>query len=138
MSEFTKVNLLEDVDDMAGARGLEGIEARFAARDLELRKSGLSHQRLVPGGRVPWGHRHQVQEEIHLVLSGSGTAKLGEEEIELAPLDALRVAPELPRNFEAGPDGLEFVAFGAPRSPDDDPGAESEIMPGWWGDEDAA
>jgi len=71
-----------------------------------------------------------------VILSGGGIAKLGNEEIEVAPLDALRVAPELARNFEAGPDGLDLLAFGSPRDPDPDAEADAEMLPGWWGDED--
>jgi gentisate 1,2-dioxygenase len=134
MSEFTKVHLTEDVDDMAGANGVEGLAAHFATAALELQRSGLSYQRIEPGQRQPWGHRHKQQEEIYVVVAGSGVAKVGDEELELSRLDAIRVAPELARNFEAGPDGMELVAFGAPRSADDDAGSDSEMLPGWWGD----
>ena len=54
----------------------------------------------------------------------------------MPPLDAIRVAPELARNFQAGPDGLDLLAFGAPRPPDQQPGGDAEMLPGWWGDED--
>jgi hypothetical protein len=33
--------------------------------------------------------------------------------IEVGPRDAIRVAPRVARAFEAGPDGLEFLATGA-------------------------
>lgn len=135
-ADFTKANLREDVPDLAAGAGVEGLAAHFAAGPLELEKSGLSYQRIEPGKRQPWGHRHTEQEEIYVVLSGGGTAKLGSEEVEVGPLDAIRVAPELARNFEAGPDGLELLAFGAPRAPGQEPGGDSELLPGWWGDED--
>lgn len=135
-ADYTRVNLRDDVPDMAGQSGVDGIAAHFAAGPLALQKSGLSYQRIGPGKRQPWGHRHKEQEEIYVVLAGSGTAKLGDEEIEVAPLDAIRVAPQLARNFEAGPDGLDLLAFGAPRPPDQQPGGDSELLPGWWGDED--
>lgn len=133
---YTKANLRDDVPDMAGQAGVEGLAAHFAAGPLDLQRSGLSYQRIEPGRRQPWGHRHSEQEEIYVVLAGGGRAKLGAEEVELAPLDAIRVAPELARNFEAGPDGLELLAFGAPRAPDQEPGGDAEMLPGWWGDED--
>ena len=133
---FTKKNLKDDIDDIAGANGVEGMAAHFAAGELDLRESGLSYQRIEPGKRQPWGHRHKKQEEIYVILSGSGIAKLGNDEIEVGPLDAIRVAPALARNFEAGPDGLDLLAFGAPRSPDQQPGGDTELLPGWWGDED--
>jgi mannose-6-phosphate isomerase-like protein (cupin superfamily) len=137
MSDFTKVHLTEDVEDVAGANGIEGLAAHFATGPLELQRSGVSYQRIEPGKRQPWGHRHETQEEIYIVIGGNGTAKLGDDEVELSRLDALRVAPEVARNFEAGPDGLELLAFGAPRSSDEDAGSDSEMLPGWWGDDGA-
>ena len=134
--DFTKVNLRDEVPDMAGQSGVEGLAAHFAAGPLELQKSGLSYQRLEPGQRQPWGHRHKTQEEIYVVVAGAGKAKLGDEDIEVGELDAIRVAPELARNFEAGPDGLALLAFCAPRPTDQQPGGDAEMLPGWWGDED--
>ena len=119
----------------------EGIESLvrptdFAAGSLGLQRSGLSYQRIEPGERQPWGHRHREQEEIYVILAGAGTAKLGDAEVQVGPLDAIRVAPRLARNFEAGPDGLDLLAFGAPRSADQQPSGDAEMLPGWWGDED--
>ncbi len=120
---------LEDVDDMAAKSGLgEMGQARFAREDLDAQDTGLSHQRLNPGKRQSFGHRHQEAEEIYLVLSGSGRVKLDGEIVELKRLDAIRVAPETMRAFEAGPDGLEFVAFGPHHSGD------GEMVQGWWSD----
>ncbi len=133
---FTKKNLIEDIDDVAGANGVDGLAAHFAAQELGLQEAGLSYQRIEPGKRQPWGHRHRRQEEIYVILSGGGIAKLGDEEVAVKPLDAIRVAPELARNFEAGPDGLDLLAFGSPRDPSADAGADAEMLPGWWGDED--
>ncbi len=135
--DFTKLNLTGDVPDVAGANGIEVLEAHFAAEALGLQKTGISLQRIKPGQRQPWGHRHKVQEEIYVILSGSGTAKLGSEEVEVGPFDAIRVAPGLARNFEAGPDGLELIAFGAPREAGQNAASDSEMLPGWWGDEEA-
>ena len=41
MAEYTKVNLVEDVEDMAPGFGVEGIQARFARKNLELTKGGV-------------------------------------------------------------------------------------------------
>jgi hypothetical protein len=54
--------------------------------------------------------------------------KLDDEIFEIARLDAIRVAPGTMRAFEAGPDGLEFVAFG-PHCEGD-----GELVNGWWSD----
>ena len=37
-----------------------------------------------PGARMPWGHRHRVQEEAYIVVAGSGRAKLDDEVVELS------------------------------------------------------
>jgi hypothetical protein len=34
------------------------------------------------------------------------------------------------REFEAGPDGLELIAFGSPATGEND----AELVPGWWSD----
>ena len=135
--KYTKVNLADDVPDMAAGAGVEGMKAHFAAGALETEKTGLSLQRVEPNTRIPFGHHHEVQEEIYVVIAGSGTARLGDEEVEVGPLDAIRVAPELTRNFEAGPDGLDFLAFGGPRHSQEEAAADGKTIPGWWGDEDA-
>ncbi len=112
-SGYTLMNL-EDVEDMAPRFGYgEQGEARFATRPLGAHRTGLSHQRLRPGVRQAFGHRHHHAEEVFLVLAGSGRMKIDNEIRDVRPLDAIRVAPASARAFEAGPDGLEFVVFGA-------------------------
>jgi quinol monooxygenase YgiN/mannose-6-phosphate isomerase-like protein (cupin superfamily) len=109
---YTRLNL-EDVEDMAPRFGMgEQGEARFATRPLGARRTGLSHQRLRPGVRQAFGHRHHHAEEVFLVLAGSGRIKIDDEIEDVEPLDAIRVAPGSTRAFEAGPEGLEFVVFG--------------------------
>ena len=134
MSDFTRVHLL-DVEDLAPKFGLSAMgEARFAREALGCTKSGLSHQRIAPRARQPFGHRHTEEEEIYLVLSGSGRMRLDDQIIELAALDAVRVAPAVMRAFEAGPDGLEIVAFGSPGLG----GPDSEAVSDWWETEGGA
>jgi mannose-6-phosphate isomerase-like protein (cupin superfamily) len=120
---------LTEVKDSAPAFGLEGVgEARFAKDDLDGRDTGVSHHRVKPGKRQPFGHRHDKAEEIYVVLAGSGRMKLDDEIIEIQRLDAIRVAPKVTRAFEAGPGGIEVLAFG-PRHDGD-----GEVIQGWWSD----
>jgi mannose-6-phosphate isomerase-like protein (cupin superfamily) len=128
MPAYTLKNLRE-VEDAAPQFGLPpDLEARFASSDLELERSGLSYQRISPGFRVPFGHHHREEEEIYVVVEGSGRMKLGDEIVELRRWDALRVSPETPRAFEAGPEGATILAYGAP-GPNS---ADAEMLPGWW------
>ncbi len=67
------------------------------------------------------------------MLSGSGRVKLDDEIVELRAWDALRVAPGVMRAFEGGPEGVEFLAFGAP-SRSASPAADVDSVAGWWSD----
>ncbi|CAA9474245.1 MAG: hypothetical protein AVDCRST_MAG65-999 [uncultured Solirubrobacteraceae bacterium] len=108
------VRNLREIDDAAAGHGFGEIqEARFASKELEATRTGLSLQRIKPDRSSAFAHRHREAEEIYVVLSGSGHAHLDGETIELRPLDALRVAPAVVRSFAAGPDGLELLALGA-------------------------
>jgi len=128
MPDYTVKNLKE-LDDMAEQFGLgDGLEARFARDQLELRNFGLSYQKLAPGFRIPFGHHHAEQEEVYVVLSGSVRAKLEDEIVELRQWDAIRVPADVTRNLEAGPDGAEVLAIGAPQAKD------TEMLQGWWSD----
>jgi uncharacterized cupin superfamily protein len=131
MAGYTKVNLKQDVDDQAPNFGLEGsIEARMARVPLELENAGISYQRLAPNFRLPFGHKHKQQEEVYVVVNGSARAKLDDEVVDLEPWDALRVHKDTMRSFEAGPEGAEVLAIGAPNT---GPG-DADMVQGWWTD----
>lgn len=128
MADYTLKNL-QDVEDAAPGFGLSpDLEARFARDDLALENSGVSYQRLAPSYRMPFGHKHGEQEELYVVLSGGGRVKLDDEIVEIRQWDVVRVPNQTMRNFEAGPDGLELLAFGAPSMGNKD----VEQTPGWW------
>ena len=125
---FTKVNL-GAVEDSATACGPDtGFEARFATKPLDCAGTGLALERLGPGRRAPFAHRHDAAEEVYVVLRGSGRMKLDDEIVELGALDAIRVAPRVTRQFEAGPEGIEVLALGARHEKD------GEIIQDWWTD----
>ena len=131
MDSYTIVNLKE-VEDQAPRFGLSpSVESRFATVPLELEKSGISYQRLAPGIRQPFGHRHRLQEEVYVVVGGSARVKLDDEVLDLERWDAVRVPPQTVRQFEAGPEGVEILAFGAPNT-GPSLAADAEPLPGWW------
>src|SRR5437879_2381726 len=117
MAGYTKLNLKEDVEDQAPNFGLGGkIEARMARVPLELEHSGVSYQRMAPNFRLPFGHRHKQQEELYIVVSGSARMKLDDDVVDLRQWDAVRVRRDTMRGFEAGPEGVEIIAVGAPNT----------------------
>ena len=128
MSGHTRLNLL-DVPDVAPANGFEARwEARVAREDLDAERTGITHFRLRPGRRSPFMHRHKDAEEIYVILGGTGRVKLDAEIVDVGPLDAVRVAPEVARAFEAGPDGLEFIAVGPHHGSDGEPVQDSWVQ----------
>jgi len=99
---------------MAPRFGFEAVgEARFPREDLDAEATGLALHKLRPNMRQAFAHRHEQAEEIYVVLGGDGRMRLDEETIEVGPMDAIRVSPTVVRAFEAGPQGLEVLVFGA-------------------------
>jgi mannose-6-phosphate isomerase-like protein (cupin superfamily) len=122
---------LKRVENMAPKFGLSpGLESRFARVPLELENSGLSYFRIAPEFRAPFGHTHEEQEEIYLVVSGSARLKLDDEVVELSEWDAVRIPRGTMRALEGGPEGAEILAFGAPSNENRD----LEMVQDWWTD----
>ena len=128
MSGYTIRNL-KDVEDAAPKFGMSpALGARFAREELGLERSGVSYQRLAPNERVPFGHRHERQEELYVVVGGGGRIKLDDDIVELRRWDAVRIPPGTMRCVEGGAEGVELIAYGAPNTG----GGDVEMVPGWW------
>jgi quercetin dioxygenase-like cupin family protein len=131
---FTLRNLKQDTEDVGSKfDGAPDLEFRAATGPLELEQSALTYQRVPPSYRFPYGHTHATQEEVFVVVRGSGRMKLDDEIIELVEFDAVRVPPGTWRGYEAGPDGLEILVIGAPNlgsAPREDVRGERD----WWTD----
>jgi mannose-6-phosphate isomerase-like protein (cupin superfamily) len=131
VSGYTKLNLRDHVENSAEKFGMGDIlEAHFVRDELEATQFGLSLQRLKPNQRLPFGHSHLQQEEVYVIVGGSGRLKLDDDVVDVAQWDAVRISPEVTRGAEAGPEGLELVAFGAPATGLQD--AQQKM--GWWSD----
>jgi mannose-6-phosphate isomerase-like protein (cupin superfamily) len=129
MGDFTIENLRE-VENQAPNFGMpDDLQARFARTALDGETLGLSLFTLEPGFRMPFGHKHEDQEEVYVIIRGSARVKVEDEVVELGPLDAIRFDSDTMRAVEAGPAGLEYLAFGA----GDDP-SDAEMVPDWWTD----
>ncbi len=128
MSDYTIKNLKE-IEDAAPGFGLSpNLEARFGRKPLGCEQGGVGYERIAANFRVPFGHKHAHQEEVYVLVNGSGRMKLEDDIVDVQQWDAIRVAAGTTRNFEAGPDGAELVVFGAGDSGD------GETFPGWWSD----
>jgi mannose-6-phosphate isomerase-like protein (cupin superfamily) len=125
MSDWTKKNF-DDLPDVSPPDAQ--VQWRFAREALRSPELGVSRFTYEPGGRMPWAHRHRVQEEVYVVVAGSGRAKLDDEVVELSMWDVLRVAPAVVRSFEAGPDGLDVICIGG-RKPK---GGDTERFEDFW------
>jgi mannose-6-phosphate isomerase-like protein (cupin superfamily) len=129
MGNYTKQNLRE-VENQAPNFGMPAeLEARFARRALDGETLGLSLMKLAPNFRIPFGHKHEGQEEVYVVVRGSARIKVEDDIVELGEWDAIRFPKNTMRDVEAGPDGVEYIAFGA----GDDP-MDAEMVADWWSD----
>lgn len=126
---WSRVNL-RDVEDQAAKHGFgDRQEARFPRRELGAERTGVGHIIVKPGMRQPFAHRHGTVEEFYVVLSGSGVLKLDDEVVELSPRDVVRIGPGVAHGMQAGPDGLEVLAFGPLGDGD------AEMVDDLWGDD---
>jgi quercetin dioxygenase-like cupin family protein len=131
MADYTHINLKEDVDDQAPNFGLSPqLESRMARVPLEMENAGLSYIRIAPGFRIPFGHKHKNQEEVYVLVSGNARIKIEDEVREMKQWDAVRLHRDTVRGFEAGEQGAELLAIGAPNT---GPGV-AEVFQDWWSD----
>jgi mannose-6-phosphate isomerase-like protein (cupin superfamily) len=131
---FTLRNLKEDLEDIGSVFNAgPDLEFRAATKALELEKCGLTYQRVPAGQRFPYGHTHKTQEEVYVVVRGSGRMKVDDEVVELNTWDAVRVPPGMWRGYEAGPEGLEILVIGAPNL-GEDPREDVDGQRDWWAD----
>jgi uncharacterized cupin superfamily protein len=125
---YTRKNLRETADSAPQFGFSEVGEAHFPREELGAEDTGLAYHVLKPGRRQAFGHRHEQAEEVYVVLTGGGRARLDDEIVELSALDALRVDPPVARAFEAGPEGLSLLVFGPRRAGD------GELLHDFWKD----
>jgi quercetin dioxygenase-like cupin family protein len=126
VADYSVVNLLE-LEESVSTRRPE-IEGRFGRSSLGSEHVGVSHFRYAPNFHPTGGHRHREQEEVYVVLVGSGRIKIGDGVHDLRPWDTVRVAPGVVRAIEAGPDGIEFLAIGSDRPE----GGDGEQVADFW------
>jgi uncharacterized cupin superfamily protein len=84
-------------------------------KQLEASALGARMWRLEPG-KASTKHRHFTQEELYVLLEGTGRARVDEEVLTLAPLDALLVEPDRVRQLFNDTDADQlWLVVGAPQ-----------------------
>jgi quercetin dioxygenase-like cupin family protein len=103
-----------NVEDIEGAG--PGGAIRFVRRQLGVEAFGINWFEIAPGTE---GYEHDEtrsgQEEVSVVVSGSGIWRIDGEEVPVRAGSFIRFDPESTRCPVAGPDGLTFVSVGACR-----------------------
>ncbi|SRR5712692_4395403 len=103
-----------NVDEIESA-GPSGA-VRFVRRELGVEAFGINWFDLPPGGE---GHEHDEaesgQEEVNVVVRGSGVWRIEGEEVPVRVGSCLRFDPQTRRVPVAGPDGMTFLGIGARR-----------------------
>jgi uncharacterized cupin superfamily protein len=116
----TIVNL-EDVEqeEEPSPPGFEGTWRELGRAAGSLR-TGLNYVEVEPGNLGTPYHCHSAEEEIFIVLRGEGTLLLGEERIPVRNGHVVARPPgtRVAHAFEAGDDGLTYLAYGT-REPND-------------------
>ncbi len=80
----------------------------------------LAEATLPPGGATT-EHLHRTTEEVYLFTHGSGRMRLGEEERDVSPGDAVVIPPGVRHKvWNTGPDPLRLLCACAPAYSDED------------------
>lgn len=85
----------------------------FIGRELGLTGCEVSLNRLPAGKGMPFVHNHKKNEELYIVLRGSGTFFIDGEEFPIREGSLIRVAPEGERAWQAGAEDLYFICVQA-------------------------
>jgi quercetin dioxygenase-like cupin family protein len=102
------------VDDLEGAGPTGGV--KFVRRVLGVEAFGVNWFELPPNAEgVEHDESGTEQEEVNVVIAGSGRWRIDGEEVEVSRGTFLRFDPDTRRMPIAGPDGMTFVGIGARR-----------------------
>jgi quercetin dioxygenase-like cupin family protein len=102
------------VDDLEGAGPTGGV--KFVRRVLGVEAFGVNWFELPPNAEgVEHDESRTEQEEVNVVIAGSGRWRIDGEEVEVSRGTFLRFDPDTTRMPIAGPDGMTFVGIGARR-----------------------
>ena len=92
-----------------------GVDNTDLGKQLEVKNLGARLWRLRPG-QASTRHRHRTQEELYVLLEGTGRMRVADDLLTLSPLDAVLVEPDTVRQVFNDTDGEAlWLVAGAPR-----------------------
>jgi uncharacterized cupin superfamily protein len=111
---------LDEVPVSERQRGPVNRAVRDLGRMAGSERTGLRHVRIAPGGLSSLPHCHSAEEELFVVLSGAGLARLGDDHVPVRAGSVVGRPPAtgIPHTFLGGEHGLELLAWGH-RRPED-------------------
>ncbi len=120
MERVTISEVDNDLDSATVKRSLTGA--------LDLSDVAINYYELAPGDSFAYGyHRHDHQEEVFVLLSGTATFETEAGEVTVAAGDAIRFPPgEFQRGWNDGQERVTALALGAPR--EDSPGDHALVL----------
>jgi uncharacterized cupin superfamily protein len=109
-----KAKRLDEVPYYEGKNAIPGIKFRSAGRELGVTAWGMNVLEIDAGCTAYPEHDHvkDGQEEVYVVLRGSGTLDAGDEQTVLAAGTLVRVGPSEKRKIVPGPEGIAVLAIG--------------------------
>jgi uncharacterized cupin superfamily protein len=97
-----------------------GAAVRDLGRAAGSRLTGLRHTVLPAGGEGAAPHCHSSEEELFVVLDGSGSCRIGDDDhaVVAGSVISRPAGTGVPHSFRAGADGMTYLAYGT-RDPGD-------------------
>lgn len=85
----------------------------MAGAELGLTGSEISVNYTPAGKFTPFVHKHTLNEEVYIILSGNGRFKVDDEEFQIREGSIIRIAPEAERAIKADDEDLAYVCIQA-------------------------
>lgn len=110
-----KARRVDEIPFYQGPNAIRGIRFHTAARDLGVSAWGMNVLEIEAGCTAYPEHDHAKdgQEEVYVVLRGSGVMDAGGDHVELTEGMLVRVGPSTRRRILPGPQGITVLAIGA-------------------------
>ena len=120
---------MESLREIGDVRPID-IWDGVSARPVEGERITMAFVELEPNVRVP-EHTHE-NEQVGIMLQGSGTFRVGDETMECRPGTTWRILSNVPHSMDVGPDGAVVIDIFAPVRADWERFAPGDARPTKW------